>query len=62
MRMINAACQRGVAAVVVTHDPQLASWADRVVFIRDGRLIDQTVPPSPDSLLQSGQPQSGPGQ
>ena len=62
MRMIRAACRQGVGAVVVTHDAQLASWADRVVFIRDGRLIDQTVPPSPDSLLQSGQPQSGPGQ
>jgi putative ABC transport system ATP-binding protein len=52
MRMILAACQRGVAAVVVTHDAQLASWADRVVFIRDGRIIDQTVPPpTPESLL-----------
>jgi putative ABC transport system ATP-binding protein len=44
MRMIHAACQRGVAAVVVTHDAQLASWADRVVFIRDGRIASQPVP------------------
>jgi putative ABC transport system ATP-binding protein len=29
MRMIHAACQQGVAAVVVTHDAQLAAWADR---------------------------------
>ncbi|HLH58762.1 MAG TPA: ABC transporter ATP-binding protein, partial [Streptosporangiaceae bacterium] len=36
MRLIHAACKRGVAAVVVTHDAQLASWADRVVFLRDG--------------------------
>ncbi len=35
-------CQRGVAGVVVTHDAQLASWADRVVFLRDGRVVDQT--------------------
>ncbi len=62
MRLLLAACHRGVATVVVTHDAQLASWADRVVFIRDGRLIDQTVPAGPDSLLESGQPQSGPGQ
>jgi putative ABC transport system ATP-binding protein len=62
MRLLLAACRRGVATVVVTHDAQLASWADRVVFIRDGRLVDQTVPPSPDSLLQSGRTQSGPGQ
>jgi putative ABC transport system ATP-binding protein len=52
MRLILAACRRGVAAMVVTHDAQLASWADRVVFIRDGRVVDQTVPPpSPESLL-----------
>jgi putative ABC transport system ATP-binding protein len=52
MRMIHAACQRGVAAVVVTHDAQLASWADRVVFIRDGSLIDQAAPaPGPEPLI-----------
>jgi putative ABC transport system ATP-binding protein len=52
MRMIHAACRQGVAAVVVTHDAQLASWADRVVFIRDGRIVDQTSPaPGPESLL-----------
>jgi putative ABC transport system ATP-binding protein len=52
MRMIHAACKQGVAAVVVTHDAQLASWADRVVFIRDGRVVDQTAPaPGPESLL-----------
>jgi putative ABC transport system ATP-binding protein len=52
MRLIRAACQRGVAGVVVTHDAQLASWADRVVFLRDGRIIDQTSPPpGPESLL-----------
>jgi putative ABC transport system ATP-binding protein len=55
MRMILAACHRGVAAVVVTHDAQLASWADRVVFLRDGRVVDQTMPPrTPESLLQPG--------
>jgi putative ABC transport system ATP-binding protein len=55
MRMLVAACHRGVATVVVTHDAQLASWADRVVFIRDGRMVDQTMPPpSPESLLRSG--------
>lgn len=55
MRLILAACHRGLAAVVVTHDGQLASWADRVVFIRDGRVVDQTTPPpSPKALIQSG--------
>jgi putative ABC transport system ATP-binding protein len=55
MRLIHAACKRGLAAVVVTHDAQLASWADRVVFLRDGRVTDQTMPaPGPESLLTSG--------
>jgi putative ABC transport system ATP-binding protein len=54
MRMILGACKQGVAAVVVTHDAQLASWADRVIFIRDGRVVDQTVPPpTPEALLES---------
>jgi putative ABC transport system ATP-binding protein len=53
MRMIRTACERGIAAVVVTHDAQLASWADRVVFIRDGRIVEQPVPaPGPESLLE----------
>jgi putative ABC transport system ATP-binding protein len=52
MRLVLAACRRGVAAVVVTHDAQLASWADRVVFLRDGRVVDQTMPPpTPEALL-----------
>ena len=52
MRLVHEACKRGVAAVVVTHDAQLASWADRVVFLRDGHVVDQTTPPDgPESLL-----------
>jgi len=52
MRVIRGACREGVAGIVVTHDAQLASWADRVVFLRDGRVVDQTAPaPGPESLL-----------
>jgi len=53
MRLLRAACKQGVAGLVVTHDAQLASWADRVVFLRDGHVIDQTRPPAgPESLLE----------
>jgi putative ABC transport system ATP-binding protein len=55
MRLLRTSCQQGVAGVVVTHDAQLASWADRVVFLRDGRMVDQTAPPpGPESLLERG--------
>src|ERR1700736_3218711 len=58
MRLVRAACQRGVAGVVVTHDAKLASWADRVIFIRDGRIVDQTTPPlGPESVLTPSQTQ-----
>ena len=51
MRLVLAACRRGMAAVVVTHDAQLASWGDRVIFLRDGRVVDQTHAVGPESLL-----------
>jgi putative ABC transport system ATP-binding protein len=57
MRLLRDACRRGAAGVVVTHEAHLASWADRVVFLRDGRLGDQTVSaPGPETLLVAGRP------
>lgn len=55
MRLLRDACHRGAAGVVVTHEAHLASWADRVIFLRDGRLVDQTgAAAGPESLLASG--------
>jgi putative ABC transport system ATP-binding protein len=57
MRLLHEACQRGVAVMVVTHDAQLAAWADRVVLLRDGRMTGHTTrPPGPESLLMPGEP------
>jgi putative ABC transport system ATP-binding protein len=54
MRLVRETCQGGVAGVVVTHDAQLASWADRVIFLRDGRIVDQTAQADgPESLLNA---------
>jgi putative ABC transport system ATP-binding protein len=51
MRLIRDACTRGLAAVVVTHDAHLASLADRVTFLRDGRVVDHADPEHSESLL-----------
>ena len=32
----------GTTVVLVTHEPRFASWSDRVVFLRDGKVVDQT--------------------
>ncbi len=41
MDLIGAACDRGVAALVVTHDAHLAARANRIVSIKDGHLVSQ---------------------
>ena len=51
MRLLRQVCGRGAAGVVVTHDAQLASWANRVVFLRDGRIVDETAPPPGPPLI-----------
>ena len=51
VRLLRRQCDNGCAAVLVTHDARLAAWADRVVFLRDGRVVDHTAPlASADSL------------
>ena len=53
LRLMRTHCENGGAGVLVTHDARLAAWADRVVFLRDGRIVDETAAPSgPDTLLQ----------
>jgi putative ABC transport system ATP-binding protein len=38
--------------VMVTHDPGAASYADRVVFLADGRLVDELHEPTSDTVLE----------
>ncbi|WP_411144612.1 ABC transporter ATP-binding protein [Streptomyces sp. x-80] len=41
----------GQTVVMVTHDPVAAGYADRVVFLSDGRLVDEMTHPTPDRVL-----------
>ena len=49
--MRSAVEQMGQTIVMVTHDPVAASHADRVVFLADGRVIDQLATPTADAVL-----------
>ncbi len=40
--------EHGTSVVMVTHEPRFASWADRVVFLRDGRIVDQSMQYDPE--------------
>lgn len=52
LRLLRKHCELGGAGVLVTHDARLAAWADQVVFLRDGRIVDETAgPQGPESLL-----------
>lgn len=42
----------GQSIVMVTHDPRGASYADRVIFLADGRVVDELAQPTPDSVLE----------
>jgi putative ABC transport system ATP-binding protein len=42
MRLLREHCNEGGTAILVTHDAAHAAWADRVIFLRDGRVVDET--------------------
>jgi putative ABC transport system ATP-binding protein len=49
--MRHAVRELGQTIVMVTHDPVAASYADRVVFLADGRITDQLTDPTPDAVV-----------
>jgi putative ABC transport system ATP-binding protein len=50
--MRSAVRDHGQTIVMVTHDPNAASYADRIVFLDDGRVIDEMRQPTADLVLE----------
>ena len=44
LRLLRRRCDEGAAGVLVTHEARHAAWADRIVFIRDGLIVDESAP------------------
>lgn len=52
LQLLRTRCDAGAAGVMVTHEPRHAAWADRVVFLRDGVVVDESGRTSgPEDLL-----------
>lgn len=49
--MRRAVKEFGQTIVMVTHDPVAASYSDRIVFLEDGKIVDELHDPTPDSVL-----------
>ena len=49
--MRQAVRELGQTIVMVTHDPVAASYADRVVLLADGHIVDEIIDPTPDAVL-----------
>ncbi|MBH1935431.1 ABC transporter ATP-binding protein, partial [Streptomyces sp. AV19] len=47
----NSVRELGQTVVMVTHDPVAASYAGRVVFLADGRIVDEMYEPTADAVL-----------
>ena len=49
--MRRAVSEFGQTIVMVTHDPNAASYADRVIFLADGRVVDEISEPTAERVL-----------
>ena len=55
LRLLRKRCDEGAAGVLVTHEARHAAWADRIVFIRDGLIVDESAPSQrAEDLLVAG--------
>lgn len=53
LHLLRTRCDAGAAGVLVTHEARHAAWADRVVFLRDGIVVDESGADAADVLLDT---------
>ena len=51
LRLLRSRCDAGASGVLVTHEARHAAWANRVVFLRDGAMVDETGAATPVEAL-----------
>jgi putative ABC transport system ATP-binding protein len=51
LRMLRSRIDDGAGGILVTHDARHAAWADRIVFLKDGRIVNETRRDDPSALL-----------
>lgn len=64
MAVLRRRADAGAAVVLVTHEARHAGWADRVIFLRDGRVVDEAgaevdVPETAEDLAVTGEADRG---
>ena len=59
LRLLRARVDAGAAGVLVTHEARHAAWADRVVFLRDGVVVDTSGPLEPTAARPAAARVSG---
>ncbi len=51
LHLIRGICrEKGTTLIMVTHDPEMAQYADRVIRLFDGRVVENTVNPAPAEI------------
>jgi putative ABC transport system ATP-binding protein len=56
LKLLRARVDAGAAGVLVTHEARHAAWADRVIFLRDGQIVDTSGPLDDADELLTGHP------
>jgi putative ABC transport system ATP-binding protein len=53
LRVLRKRCDDGAAGILVTHEPRYAAYADRTIFLRDGKIVDSTGQPTSAMIATS---------